>query len=141
SQIESLPVLFTPSFLLGYIINRFLRKKTLPMDINTLYLYLYIIAVTLFATLYYQYNNTLNVVIAFVFMLLMNYVVIICYTHYHDLHKGIAFCLLLSGVIAILIALDGIGSRRLDVEGSVRQLSNALSFSSLFIVLCLLVYR
>lgn len=140
-QIESVPVLFTPSFLIGYIINRSVRKRTLSTDVNTLYLYLYIIAVTLLATLYYQYNNTLNVVIAFVFMLLMNYVVIICYTHYHDLHKGIAFCLLLSGIVAILIAVDGIGSRRLDVEGSVRQLSNVLSFSSLFIVLCLFVYK
>lgn len=140
-QAPTIPALFNPAVVAGAGINLLIRRQRIRHSHGLVLLYLYIVISTLLVTGIHQYNRTFNIVIYFVSVIIISYLVSICFSHYKNIHKGILTSLLLSSAAALVIALESMGARRLGVEGSVRQLSNALAFSSLYIIMILTYYK
>jgi len=142
-QIESVPILFNPAIVMGALVNLMYRKKRLVVDSKALRFYMYVLATTVLATLYYRYNETTFALINFIMTIMISCLIIVVYNAYDEYYKNIGFSLMLSGLIAFSVAVTSNMEMesRLGLDGSVRQLSNILSFSSMFIVLILFFYK
>lgn len=138
---ESIPMLFNPVLVFGAVANFMFRKSKLKLFCRPLFFYLFITASAVVMSLIYHHYESVNAVINFVFIMIISYLLIIVYINHPGFYKHFVLCFLLSGLVALAVAVGGEGGmRRLALGDSVRQLSNVLSFSSTMTVLILMSY-
>ncbi len=130
----SMPLLFMPAISGGLILNLLFRKKRFIFKINYLLFFTGFTILILFMSLLYQYFTSLNKIINFGMTMFLSFIISVMYLNYSKVNKQFHIALLLSGLVAIVYVFTGeTDTNRLQIDGSVRQLSNILGIAVVFI--------
>lgn len=138
----TIPVLFSPAMGCGIILNLMFSRRKNNFKKKWLTPLILILIPIVCTSFFYAYYQSINAVIAFIFYIIIGGAYIYAFSNYENLVKALTFALTIAAFVALFYALmSNIGSRRLEVGESVRQLANVLGLACIFIITTLLEYK